>query len=179
MSYFSDLSAYTYAQSSSRDVPTRNVGWLDSSHDFPTRVPTEDLLDRLWQLCLISVWPTRGLHFCPFCKPEGPVLAEQNESRILLGSAEVRVFDPEGKAAFASPNLVHHYVAVHHYLPPPEFLAALASGPQPATPEYRDLLLRAALPWAVTPFETDEPVRYRLVKRDGKVERERVPTTKD
>jgi hypothetical protein len=107
------------------------------------------------------------------------VLAEKSEARILLGSAEVRVFDPEGKAAFAAPNLLYHYVAVHHYLPPAEFLAAIASGPQPATPEYRDLLLRAAVPWAVTPFETEEPARFRFVKREGKVERERVPTTKD
>jgi hypothetical protein len=172
MSYFPDLSTYTYARSSPQAVPTRNVGWLDPSHDFPVAVPSAELLERLWQFCLISVWPTRGMLLCPFCKREDLRYSERDGAKLFLGTAEIRVFERTGEACFAAPNLIYHYVEVHHYLPPPQFLEALESGLQPATPEYREMLAKSELPWMVTPLQKGDLEIFRDVKRDGKVVRE-------
>ncbi len=53
---------------------------------------------------------------------------------FVLGSAEIRVLGKE--LVFAAPNLVHHYVAVHHYRPPDVFVEAALSGPRPPSAEY-------------------------------------------
>jgi hypothetical protein len=149
-------------------VSTCNVGWLDSSHDFPVAVPAPKLLERLWQFCLVSVCPERGLQECPLCKKLG--VAERNDTRLILGSAEIRVFDRSGQSAFAAPNLVYHYIEAHQYQPPPEFMEAMESGPQPASDEYRELLRKAGLRWIMTELDG---VAFRFVKRaDGEVVRE-------
>jgi len=172
MAYFPDLSTYAYVPSSAQAITTQNVGWLALGHDFTIATPSESLLERLWEFCAVSVWPTRGMHFCPFCEEERPYRGERGGVQLALGSAEIRVFGRTGQLAFASPNLIYHYVASHNYSPPPAFLEAVEAGPRPVSPEYREMLARAELPWTVTPLEAKEPAVFRFVKRDGKVERE-------
>ena len=159
MAYFPDLSAYKYA-STEGSVPTRNIGWLERGASFPVAEPTNELLDRLWRYCSLSVLPTRGLHPCPFCERVG-IVAEREGSKVLLGSAEIRIFDGAGTVAYAAPNLVYHYVAVHHYLPPAEFLEAIESGPLPPAPGYQEMLKRAQVTWIVTPPCDEEPIAFR------------------
>src|ERR1044071_8695229 len=55
--------------------------------------------------------------------------------RIRLGHAEIYVFGEDGKI-YVAPNLIYHYVTVHHYKPPAEFLRALKRSPSPPGPEY-------------------------------------------
>jgi len=55
--------------------------------------------------------------------------------RIELGYAEIRVFGEKGKI-YAAPNMLYHYVTVHHYKPPDEFVQALKHGLCPPDPEY-------------------------------------------
>jgi hypothetical protein len=57
----------------------------------------------------------------------------------MLGAAEIRVFAKDG-VAYAAPTLVYHYVSVHHYKPPDEFVRALREGPLPSSPEYFERL---------------------------------------
>ncbi len=70
---------------------------------------------------------TRGWHFCPFC---GDADAR--------GSAEIRI---QGNGVvYAAPTLIAHYVAVHRYAPPPEFIDSLracdgVADPVPSPPE--------------------------------------------
>src|SRR5262249_44093610 len=123
--------------------------------------PSEELLERLWQYCSISVMRTRGLHVCAFCEsPHGGRFVGRHGTKILLGSAEIRVFSKGGSPALASPNLIYHYVSIHHYLPPGQFLEAIESGPRPPDPEYFEPLANAGLDWAVTlPSDGDRDIK--------------------
>jgi hypothetical protein len=150
----------TYHQDLSRNVSeprgsALNVGWLDEHHAFPIRPPTERHLDLLWAHCSVLVLPTRGFHDCPFCAEQRRSLVRAGK-RLRLGSAELRVFGNEGDV-FAAPNLIFHYVAEHHYAPPPEFLRALEEGRDPAGECYRALLDARQLNWSENPTLTEEP----------------------
>ena len=121
-------------------VPALCVGWLDAEQPFPTAPPQPELVARLWGFAAYPVLATAGVHDCPFCA-DGLISKEVSEGRwIAAGSAEIRVFD--GSAWFAAPNLVGHYVEVHHYAPPASFLRAVLQGPAPFSPEYEQLLDR-------------------------------------
>jgi len=65
--------------------------------------------------------------------------------RIELGYAEIRVFGERGRI-YAAPNLLYHYVIVHHYKPPEEFVHALKYSPCPPEPEYLSRLEALGLP---------------------------------
>jgi hypothetical protein len=47
---------------------------------------------------------------------------------MLLGSAEIRVPGKDGKV-YAAPNLIYHYIKDCGYLPPQEFIDAVALMP--------------------------------------------------
>jgi len=52
-----------------------------------------------------------------------------------------------------------------------EFVEALAAGPQPNQPEYRQMLNDMGLPWTETPLREEEDcVAFKGVIRDGQVE---------
>lgn len=152
MSHFVDLSAYSYRPSS---LSTLNVGWLDATQSFEEAYPPPWLLSQLWQFCLISVYPTRGVHRCPFCPSLLDNYVERDGSRLLLGTAEILVFGEKGEPAFAAPDLIYHYVIKHNYSPPNQFLHAVQAGPQPAGAEYRELLRRAQVKWSPAAFQDD------------------------
>jgi hypothetical protein len=152
MAYLEDLSEYTYASTFYRPV-TKAVGWLSRDHKFETALPTDELLDLIWQYCKFRVAQMRGRHVCDFC-PTGLSAAHdlssqldalrrgyslqrtERDSEVLLpGSAEIRVFGKD-ELIYAAPNLIYHYVSVHHYRPPDEFLEALKSAPRPPHADY-------------------------------------------
>jgi hypothetical protein len=112
-------------------------------------VANEGDLDLLWQYGSVSVALMRGGHDCEFCAPGSARWAERNGEKRLLGVAEIRVFSRRGHI-YAAPTLIYHYVAVHHYKPPDEFLEALRTGPRPPSQEYFDILGRLNLEWSKT-----------------------------
>lgn len=137
MTYFSDLTPYSYMRDSHRqhhdeprpDLPLLNIGWLDAVHPFPTGECPDGLIPALNRLSQVRVQQTRGYHFCELCLKAPPdnahdaaTLAEQ----VARGSAEFRV---AGRGVvYAVPELITHYVQTHNYLPPTEFsLATLAA----------------------------------------------------
>ena len=65
----------------------------------------------------------------------------QTGEQLELGYAEIRVLGERGKI-YAAPNMLYHYVTVHHYKPPDEFVRALKNGPCPPNDEY---LVRLAM----------------------------------
>ncbi len=145
MTYFEDLSDDAYAPGFVRPG-TKSVGWLARGHAFPTMIPDEETLDLLWLYCSISVVQTRGGHECEFCPIGSARYFERNGQRLLLGTSEIRVFSRDGRI-YAAPTLIYHYVAVHHYKPPDEFLRALREGPRPPSQEYFDALAKLNLQW--------------------------------
>jgi hypothetical protein len=57
-----------------------------------------------------------------------------NGEHMMLGADNI--FVPHGDVMYVAPTLILHYVEIHGYRPPEEFLRALASA-DPASREYR------------------------------------------
>jgi len=57
---------------------------------------------------------------------------------LKLGSAEIRVVGQDG-TVYAAPDLIYHYVVVHDYRPPEEFIQAVMETPLPGTQEHEIL----------------------------------------
>jgi hypothetical protein len=121
MAYFDDLTPYTYfpVDDDEASQGAVNIGWLDEHHPFPQGETTSEFQQKLRQLCSNVVNVTCGIHLCPFCDP----------IKAPAGSAEIRVTN--GSRAYAAPALIHHYVTVHRYRPPVEFIAAVLAHVEP------------------------------------------------
>lgn len=115
----------------------RAVGWLDAGHAFPTGSVGNEGLERIsayaqrWAASVIALgWPVSGgPHTCHLC---GAFRASGN-----FGV-------PDGDVLFVCPEMISHYVALHSYLPPPEFLSAIRRAPLPESPEYDAAVSRFA-----------------------------------
>jgi hypothetical protein len=149
VTYFPDLSSYAYFRGG-KPRNAHNVGWLDVTQPFETGRVDAEIITRLEQISYYSVNETRGLHECNICSPETVVIYELNGRKLLLGGAEIRVFSSEGEI-FSAPNMLLHYIAVHNYLPPPSFLAAVKNGPIPPMKDYFDQLDAQGYEWLETP----------------------------
>jgi hypothetical protein len=158
MSYYDELSDYTYHYSAFYRPGTKNVGWLDPNHEFKTAEPTDAVLDKLWSFCKISIAQTRGVHECEFCADSGAYRAERNGEILLLGTSEIRVFSEEG-TIYGAPTLIYHYMAHHKYAPPDAFLRALKEGPAPPDQVYFDRLKELGLAWNKTSTPTGMPIK--------------------
>lgn len=125
MPFYEDFSSYQY-----RDDPASgdvfNVGWLGRGHEFPVGDVPAGFVDRLARLALRHpVNRMRGWQACPFCEEEEyPAHAKVDGERHPVGDAEIRVSWPGGRI-YAAPTLVAHYVGVHRYRPPDEFVDAV------------------------------------------------------
>jgi hypothetical protein len=110
----------------------RAIGWLSSDQPFPQgEVPAaffahlEEFV-RLANESAEALWfgAFAGLHTCEFCyKARG------------YGNFGV----PAGQILFVAPEMVAHYIGIHNYKPPDEFVAAVFQSPLPGTDEYRAL----------------------------------------
>ncbi|MFO1124943.1 MAG: hypothetical protein U1E25_06460 [Methylocystis sp.] len=131
--YFKDLSNYDYIPEYAGSPPAKNVGWLATNRRFRKSAPTERFLNRLWAFCKIQIVLTRGIHSCPFCGDYSfdASFYSHGEETLLLGSAEMRVFDADGITIYAAPNLIFHYVEAHLYAPPERFVDGVLNGPLP------------------------------------------------
>jgi hypothetical protein len=148
MAYIADLSDYPYGDDCQL-ARAKAIGWLDHGQPFPTSPPDAAMLDRLWKFCQTSVAQTRGWHQCTFCDGAVGVEVQRDGQTLLLGTAEIRVFSATGQV-YAAPTMIYHYVAVHHYAPPGEFVSALFDGPPPSSARYFELLRIYGLEWNPT-----------------------------
>ena len=174
MSYFEDLSDYRFSGRLLLEPRAKNVGWLGSGHPFEVAVPDDDLLEIVWRYCSISVVQTRGLHHCEFCPDRASNSVKSKGRTLLLGSAEIRVFSLNGNV-YAAPNLIYHYISVHHYKPPEGFIQALREMPRPPNPEYLARLANLGLDWQETSAPDTRPEAFRFEKLpDGTIVRKTV-----
>ena len=72
----------------------------------------------------------------------------RNGEKLVLGSAEIGVFGEAG-LIYAAPNLIFHYVLVHHYSPPESFVRAMKAAPNPINSDYFKRLSMLKLEWRV------------------------------
>jgi len=165
MTYYEDLSEYSYHEVGVgiSHPKAKNVGWLAAGKKFRTSEPTKHLLDKLWNICKVSVVQMRGIHQCELCPNVDADFATRNDENLLLGSAEIRVFSHNGDV-YAAPTLIYHYMLDHQYLPPDEFLRALNEGPIPPAQEYFERLAKLGLEWWKTSAPAEKPERFRFVR---------------
>ena len=131
MSWYPDLGTETMIDSGPH---VRAIGWLSSKYPYPTGDVPTDVLERIklhvqhWLQDQKALnWHSfRGLHQCELC--------QQFRSYGNIGV-------PAGEVLYVFPEMLAHYIEVHHYLPPAEFMAALMTSPLPGTPEYVEACL--------------------------------------
>jgi hypothetical protein len=131
MSYFADLTPYTYLRA---DDEYLNVGWLAAGRSFLTGDTLEGFMDALVVSAREYHAKMRGFQNCVFCDLKAPIwVSSPGETEdLLLGMSEIRVAG-EGDRKYAAPSLIVHYVANHHYCPPLEFQRAVLAAVDPKT----------------------------------------------
>jgi hypothetical protein len=117
--FYEDLSPYQYR------VPTGlpgvlNVGWVGHSAVRADHID-DDVVQRLVRFCEDPIFVTRGSHCCGLCDR-------------VYGNGEIWISGDDSRV-YASPAMLAHYVKVHRYLPPPEFLSAVTAATVPLTEE--------------------------------------------
>lgn len=119
------------------------VGWLHPDHPFPTADPVPEFLAKLNEYAgrarasaaAFQSGAAGGFHTCEFCGR-------------AHSSVNIRV--PAGEKVYLSPAMIAHYVEVHRYAPPAEYVGAVMASPLPGTRAYVDavapVVRRARLP---------------------------------
>lgn len=170
MTYFADLSRYTYGATEVSEPFAYNIGWISADANFPTTSEVDPVfLDRLWLYCTVSVGQTRGIHECELCRDRIANIGVRGGERLLLGSAEIRVPSMDARY-FAAPNLIFHYVGAHRYSPPSEFVRAVMTAPCPPEREYFEWLVALGMNCSKTLAPEPLGKSFRFVKTaDGVV----------
>lgn len=131
MAYFPDLSN-TCQIAFGNNV--KAVGWLAKNHSFITGSVDSDFLQIL-KRHIAESWTfvaSAGLHECEFCN--------------RFASAG-NVIIPTETSVYIAPEMIAHYIDVHSYKPPNEFIQAVMDCPQQESPEYMKLIGKYAFLW--------------------------------
>jgi hypothetical protein len=124
---YSDLKPYRYCLPVALDDVV-TIGWLSPLETFPTADADQKLVQSLAELSVSHrVNKTRGYHLCEFCKSPQPIELKLHTRGLLLGSAEMWIPSQDESVIYAAPDLIVHYVNVHKYRPPQEFLDAVTN----------------------------------------------------
>ena len=151
MAYYEDLSPYNYHHYSEKEL---NVGWLQKDQKFNVGEVPEGFIEKLnlYFTKNNTVFHCRGDHDCDFCDNCGSA------------SCKIRVVSSDGKV-YASPELIKHYIEMHHYLPPQDFIDAVMSGPVPGSTEYDNIIKRMPEYWKRRePDQNDENYEEKITK---------------
>jgi hypothetical protein len=129
MAYFPDLSPYSYGHSDHPGVV--HIGWLDGVHPFPTGKVESSLIEKMKSLATKPVELYRGKHTCELCTGAPDVFVRGTLNPVWVtwaaqrsSNSEIRVIGES--IIFAAPVLIIHYIEAHEYLPPTQFLQAVA-----------------------------------------------------
>jgi hypothetical protein len=126
MTWYADLGTATMVDAGEH---VRAVGWLSNQQPFPLGDVPPQFLGRLqvfarrWSDSARALgWGSfMGWHDCELCG-----------GSTASGNFGV----PCGDLLFVAPQVVPHYVEVHRYCPPPQFITAVMDSPLPGTEEY-------------------------------------------
>jgi hypothetical protein len=126
MAYYEDLTGYTYSGggSGSREIRMLKIGWLDKEHPYTTGRTSREFRERLKIFCEdpLPYSATWGYHYCSFCE------GAQCNTEICIWA---------GDKEYHAPAMIYHYVVLHGYKPPKEFIDAVMKADLPHTHEYR------------------------------------------
>jgi hypothetical protein len=163
MAHYVDLSLCTYHSgpfdSANWSVPLRAIGWLQHPHLYMHGTVPNDVLPKLKSLVeqvrsAYSQYLFRGGMTCSLCEDAGlegpgPIWSQEN------------VFVASKGVVFVAPGGVVHYIEVHSYLPPPEFIGAVLNCPVPGSRKYCEALRSANL-GTDPPLETYDAFMFRV-----------------
>lgn len=127
MTVYRDLTKYSHMVEPYEFDNVLNVGWIDPRGSFPIGVVSAPIKEALLNIAFGRfaakpvVEPNRAPPVCPAC---GGAVRIEREGRILTDS---ELWIPAEGKTYASPILVIHYIEAHNYLPPQEFLDAIAN----------------------------------------------------
>ena len=98
MTYFEDLTPYSYHQSGIAHH-TLNIGWLDNKYRYNIGAVPIVFIEKLWEFLRFKIVHLRGLHYCNLCVliENKPHNVERNGITLLIGSGEIRVFSNKKK----------------------------------------------------------------------------------
>ena len=132
MSWYPDLDTHTMVACGDH---VRAIGWLTSGQPFQQGEIPPGFLARLDEFVRLAGRSAEALSF--------PAFAGFHERELCDRPADLRAFGPAGRGNLGvqsgsmlnvAPELVAHYVGVHRYWPPAEFVAAVLASPLPDTP---------------------------------------------
>lgn len=135
MSWYADLDTHTMVAFGDH---VRAIGWLSSGKSFHQGNVSEQFVARLCEFVqragrsssLLSFPSFGGFHECELCE-------QSIEPQTLRPKGAANFGVPCGVVLYVAPELILHYVQVHNYQPPDEFIAAVLASPLPDTPEYQ------------------------------------------
>jgi len=109
--YYKDLTPYDYGFTNYKNA--LNIGWLERGYefqvgDFPEK---QEVIEKLKLKKRENLY--RGAHSCEFCD------RYERES----GNGEYIVM--WNKKVYSAPTLIIHYIEIHNYKPPQEFIDAV------------------------------------------------------
>jgi hypothetical protein len=121
MACIPDLTPCTYHRGLHANHSHLSVGWLDKDHPFTTGETSEEFANKLLYLVEnTSVMHYRGWHDCDWCP------SAMETGRVTFhANGSIVVSSPTTKQTYEAPVMIHHYVTVHNYLPPQEFIEAV------------------------------------------------------
>jgi hypothetical protein len=113
----------------------RAIGWLDASQPFMNGHVEPAVAERIrlfaarwFESARTLRWPAfAGPHLCNLCN-------------AFRASGDFGV--PDGKVLYVCPQMIAHYVDVHEYAPPAEFIAAIARAADPDSAAYAQSVAR-------------------------------------
>jgi len=142
MVYHPDLAPLSYPPPESETGFTPlAIGWLSKLGTYTTGDTPEAFRANLLELCAkATVRYTFGYHFCELCGNEASYVITQVQyagEELLLGNGEIWTI---GKSVlYAAPTLIYHYVTVHNYQPPYEYIESVLTT-EIDSAEYRDFI---------------------------------------
>lgn len=143
--YAADLSLLRYSDGcfdfENWACPLLAVGWLDYPHPFNIGKVRRDFFLRLSE----QLWLTdqvfmnehfRGLHECSLCSAKGHV-------DTSIPTSYRNMFVPGDGVVYVVPGGITHYIELHRYAPPDEFVTAVLQCPDLESRDYIEALTRA------------------------------------
>jgi len=133
--YYCDLTQYAYTEKDS-SLNRINIGWLSKDHPFLTGAVVPSFIEKLKDYARFPYNVSRGFHCCELCF-DAKGVAHTTDIEGARGNREIWVKSKDGKT-YIAPSLICHYIEVHHYLPPSEFIeAALSPAEHPSIEYYK------------------------------------------
>jgi len=144
--YIPDLSGYSPQWGDEeKEMNLIAIGWLSKAHHYNNGKVMPNFLRRLEDFCLKPMIQNFAIETCNLCREEEFVnfVTSAGKKIRLYGTYEIRIPSLDRSKIYAAPDFIIHYIVIHNYKPPDEFIDAVLNAPLPGTKAYEEF----SLPW--------------------------------